>query len=144
MLARSKDGFTTCLVLHIEVNGTITAANAGHLAPYCGSRELTVENGLPLGLVADATYTESTFLLGFDDQITLLTDGVVEARGKKKELFGFDRAAAMAGESAEAIAHAAIAFGQEDDVTVLTLRRRMLSTETATQITSPILTQFPA
>jgi hypothetical protein len=144
MLARSKDGFTTCLVLHIELNGTITAANAGHLAPYCGSRELAVENGLPLGLVADATYTESTFLLGFDDQITLLTDGVVEARGKKKELFGFDRAAAMAGESAEAIAHAAIAFGQEDDVTVLTLRRRMLSTESATQISSPILTQFPA
>jgi hypothetical protein len=36
-------------------------------------------------------------------------------------LFGFDRAAAISAQSAEAIACAAQAFGQNDDITVLTI-----------------------
>jgi hypothetical protein len=123
MLARSKDGFTTCLVVRIHSGGTVTVSNAGHLPPYAGSRELAVENGLPLGLVADFVYPETEFHLAPEDQLTLITDGVVEARGKTRELFGFDRTAAISGRSAEEIANAAIAFGQEDDVTVLTIRR---------------------
>jgi serine phosphatase RsbU (regulator of sigma subunit) len=51
----------------------------------------------------------------------LLTDGVVEARNHGGELFGFKRAAAISTESADQIAHAAEEFGQEDDITVLTL-----------------------
>jgi hypothetical protein len=46
---------------------------------------------------------------------------VVEARNKTGELYGFERTAAISSESAEAIAHAAQAFGQDDDITVLTL-----------------------
>ena len=35
MIARSHDGgFTTCLILRADTDGKITAANAGHLAPY--------------------------------------------------------------------------------------------------------------
>jgi len=45
----------------------------------------------------------------------------VEARGTRGDLFGFDRTCAISTQSAEAIARAAQAFGQEDDITVVTL-----------------------
>jgi hypothetical protein len=38
-------------------------------------------------------------------------------------LFGFERTAAISGESADQIAKAAELFGQDDDITVLTLVR---------------------
>ncbi len=121
MLGRSQGGFTTCLVLRADAEGALTIANAGHIAPYIAGKELLLENGLPLGLSADSTYTESTFQLPQSQQLTLLTDGVVEAREKSGALFGFERTAALSTQSAEAIAAAAQAFGQEDDITVLTL-----------------------
>ena len=121
MLGRSDGGFTTCLVLHLNQDGKGSAANAGHLAPYCGGKELPLLNGLPLGLAAESTYAESTFKLEADQQLTLLTDGVVEARDKAGALFGFDRSAALSTQPAEAIASAAQAFGQDDDITALTL-----------------------
>jgi hypothetical protein len=121
MLARSSGGFTTCLVMRVDPDGTLTAANAGHLAPYLNGLELKLENGLPLGLAADTQYAESTFALAQSARLTLLTDGVVEARNHGGELFGFVRAAAISTETASQIAHAAEQFGQEDDITVLTL-----------------------
>ena len=66
-------------------------ANAGHIAPYLQRQEIPVENGLPLGLDAGATYAESAFHLFLNEQVTILTDGVVEARSKSGELFGFER-----------------------------------------------------
>jgi hypothetical protein len=39
------------------------------------------------------------------------------------ELFGFDRTSAIAADTAESIAQAAQKFGQQDDITVLTLGR---------------------
>ena len=127
MLARSHDGgFTTCLILRADTDGKITAANAGHLAPYLKCKEMVIENGLPLGLSANAVYTESTVQLADHEQLTLLTDGVVEARSKSGELFGFDRTSAIASDSAESIAQAAQRFGQQDDITVLTLSRSLL------------------
>jgi hypothetical protein len=123
MLARSHGGFTTCLVIRVDPDGTLTVANAGHIAPYLEGKELPLENGLPLGITADTIYAESTFQLPRKQQLTLLTDGVVEARDKAGALFGFDRSASLSTQSAEAIAAAAQAFGQEDDITVVTLAR---------------------
>ena len=120
---RSHGGFTTCLVLRAETNGTVTIANAGHIAPYLGGKELTLTNGFPLGLSAQSTYTEGTFQLAAGQQLTLLTDGVVEARDKAGTLFGFDRTAAMSIQTANQIAKTAELFGQDDDITVLTLER---------------------
>ena len=74
-------------------------------------------------LRTDSKYTESTFRLAEDEQLTLVTDGVVEARNGTGELFGFDRTAAIAAGSAESIARTAQDFGQNDDITVLTLKR---------------------
>jgi serine phosphatase RsbU (regulator of sigma subunit) len=59
MIGRSNGGFTTCLVLRVDLGGAITAANAGHLPPYCNGIEVTLDNGLPLGLDAKASYEES-------------------------------------------------------------------------------------
>ncbi|HEY0786636.1 MAG TPA: PP2C family protein-serine/threonine phosphatase [Acidobacteriaceae bacterium] len=96
MIGRSSGGFTTCLVLRVAPDGTLTGANAGHISPYVNSGELQLENGLPLGLSADASYAESTFHLAMNDRPTLLTDGVIEARNKTGELFRFDRAQSSA------------------------------------------------
>jgi hypothetical protein len=121
MLGRSQGGFTTCLVLRADADGRVTVANAGHIAPYLGGHELPLESGLPLGLEPGAVYAETAFRLGESQQLTLVTDGVVEARSKSGELFGFDRTAAISNNSSESIAHAAEDFGQQDDITVLTL-----------------------
>ncbi|HEY1896790.1 MAG TPA: PP2C family protein-serine/threonine phosphatase, partial [Terracidiphilus sp.] len=127
MLGRSKDGFTTCLVLRLDPDGAATVANAGHLAPYLGSKEVPVESGLPLGLAAQADYTESSFHLDTGAEITLVTDGVAEARAKTGELFGFERTASIASHPAAQIAATAAAFGQQDDITVLKIRRQPVS-----------------
>jgi serine phosphatase RsbU (regulator of sigma subunit) len=79
---------------------------------------------LPLGLDANAIYLETSFDLLPGAQLTLLTDGVVEAQGPTGELFGFDRTAAISSQSAESIASIAQSFGQEDDITVVTLSHK--------------------
>lgn len=123
MLARSQGGFTTCLVLRAAPDYTLTIANAGHLSPYLQGTEVEVINGLPLGLAEESTYAESAFMLSENAQLTLVTDGIVEARTRGGELLGFERTAALSTQAAESIAHAAQDFGQEDDITVLTLAR---------------------
>jgi len=116
-------GFATCCAALIEQNGATTVSNAGHLAPYCNGQAWPIDGGLPLGLTPDAAYAEFNFALKTHDRLTLISDGVLEATNKNKELFGFERTEAISGQSAEAIAHAAKDFGQEDDITVLTLVR---------------------
>jgi sigma-B regulation protein RsbU (phosphoserine phosphatase) len=137
MLARSHGGFTTCLVLRADPDGLLTLASAGHLAPYLAGKELALENGLPLGLAAGSTYLESTFHLAPGEQLTLLTDGVVEAHGKTGALFGFERTAAISSQSAGQIAETAELFGQDDDITVLTLMRERVEPLTANPLPVP-------
>jgi serine phosphatase RsbU (regulator of sigma subunit) len=133
MIGRSNGGFTTCLVLRLDGDGAVIMANAGHIAPYVAGKEFEVESGLPLGLTGDAEYAESRMKLEPGQQLTLMTDGVVEARAKNGELFGFERTAALSIEPAEAIARAAQAFGQDDDITVLTIERAAAGNGTIVQ-----------
>jgi hypothetical protein len=122
MLGRSAGGFTTCLVLSVSSAGILTAATAGHIPPYLNGHDLLLENGLPLGIAAGITYPETTFTLPPSARLTLITDGVLEATNPTtKELFGFERTAAISTQSAGEIAAAAQSFGQEDDITVLTI-----------------------
>ncbi len=116
-----QGSMVTCLAMQIAADGTVTLANAGHLPPYRNGEELRIDAGLPLGVVPDVRYTETVLRLAFGDLLTLLTDGVVEARNAQGELFGFERTAAISTQSAESIAQAAQRHGQEDDITVLTL-----------------------
>jgi hypothetical protein len=144
MLARSSGGFTTCLVLRADADGALTIANAGHIAPYLAGMELAIENGLPLGLAANTAYAESTFQLAPNQQLTLITDGVVEARDKSGALFGFQRTAALSIQPAEAIAQAAQAFVQDDDITALTLTRVAAGRQTVPQPVAPGLSPLPS
>ena len=121
MLSRSHGGFTTCLVIRLNLDGSLILANAGHIAPYIDGREIEIDNGLPLGLDGTAEYPETTVLLHNNAQLTLLTDGVVEARNSTGELLGFERTRELSTQTAQQVAHAAQSFGQEDDITVLTL-----------------------
>lgn len=122
LVCSQETGFVTCLCARVLANGEITIANAGHLAPYRNGGEVAIESGLPLGIISGAEYVESTIQLDPEDNLTLLSDGVLEARDAAGELFGFDRTRAVSDQSAGQIAAAAQAFGQEDDITVLTVR----------------------
>jgi phosphoserine phosphatase RsbU/P len=127
-LARSSDGgFITCIALRISASGEAAIANAGHLSPYRNGAEIPLPSGLPLGITADAVYEEVTLKLAPNDRLTLLSDGVVEAQNPAGELFGFDRTAAISTQSADQIALAAQSFGQEDDITVLTVQKTALT-----------------
>ena len=123
-LARSPDGgFITCLCARLSDDGELTVTNAGHLSPYRNGEELDVPADLPLGISPRESYKERTFQLEPGDRLTLLSDGVLEARDAQGMLFGFERTRAISGESATDIAQAARDYGQEDDITVLTLAR---------------------
>jgi len=125
LCGRLKDQFATCLALHIAADGNTTIANAGHLPPYWNGSELALAGSIPLGIVEGAPIEQSTLLLEPGDRLILLTDGIVEAQNKQRELFGFVRAAELAlqDRSSFEIANAAQQFGQEDDITVLRIQR---------------------
>lgn len=121
MLGRLQGGFTTCLAAHLSPDGLLTLANAGHLPPYLNGEELDVPGSLPLGLAEQAQYQTMTVQLQPGDELTFLSDGVVEAQSKSGELFGFERTRALSREPAARIAEAARSFGQIDDITVVTV-----------------------
>lgn len=116
------DGFTTCQAVWFGGNGEVVLSSAGHLPPYLNSQEVNVPGGLPLGVLPDVQYDEVKLYLHPGDRLLLLSDGVVEAR-KSGELFGFDRVRNLSNQTAFYLAEAAREFGQEDDITVLTVRR---------------------
>jgi serine phosphatase RsbU (regulator of sigma subunit) len=122
-LVGRSSGFTTCLILRADPDGTCVVANAGHLPPYVDGREVEMDTGLVLGITAEASYEETVLHLEDGARITLLTDGVVEARSRTGELYGFERTEAVAGAPAAQIAAEAQAFGQEDDITVVSVTR---------------------
>ena len=120
---RLRSGFATCLVLRLDAEGRCLVANAGHLPPFLNGEEVPLPPALPLGLVPDAEYEPTEVGMGSGDRLTLYTDGLLEARNVAGELFGFRRIAEFLAtpRDAKEIAEAAQQFGQDDDITVLTL-----------------------
>jgi hypothetical protein len=114
-------GFTTCCcALFPTGGGPARVANAGHPAPYVDGREMDLEPALPLGVTAEAFYLE-TAVSG--SMFTFVSDGVIEAANAAGELFGFERTREISARPAPEIAEAARAWGQNDDITVVTVRR---------------------
>ena len=118
-----SESFTTCQAAWFGANGELVLANAGHLPPYLNSQEIALPGALPLGVLPEVEYEEVRLYLHPGDRILLLSDGVVEARRPSGEIFGFDRVHNLSNQSAFYVAEAARDFGQEDDITVLTIRR---------------------
>jgi serine phosphatase RsbU (regulator of sigma subunit) len=92
---------------------------------------LTTNNGLPLGIVAESEYEESQHQLTTWDTLVFVSDGVVEARNQRRDLFGFERLQQSLAEhpNADAIARSAQQFGQEDDITVISISRQAVGTK---------------
>ncbi len=123
LIAQGQLGFTTACCIRIALSGQYTLANAGHIAPYIDGREVETPPSLPLGLVPDQHYEAVSGSLAAQQTLVLMSDGVVEARNAAGELLGFERIVPITLQPAQQIADIAKAFGQEDDITVLTLTR---------------------
>ena len=122
-LCNRSQSYATCVALHIEADGKTTIANAGHLAPYLNGKELSMVGNLPLGLSEGIKFDQTTLHLKHRDRLLLITDGVIEAKNAKNELFGFNRTRSISHLPAAFIVKAAEIFGQEDDITVLSIAR---------------------
>jgi len=121
LIAQGQLGFTTACCIRITLEGEYTLANAGHINPYVSGREIDTPPALPLGITSDQTYEIVRGQLAHGERLVLLSDGVPEARNAAGDLYGFDRLPGLTLMSAQDIAEAARRFGQEDDISVLTL-----------------------
>jgi serine phosphatase RsbU (regulator of sigma subunit) len=121
LIAQGQLGFTTACCLRIALSGEYTIANAGHIAPYLCGRELDTPAALPLGILPKQSYEPIRGCLAPGERLVLMSDGVPEARSIAGELYGFERLSSLTLLAAQDIAEAAQRFGQEDDITVLTV-----------------------
>jgi hypothetical protein len=122
---RLQGGFATCVAMRLSSDGQCTIASAGHPSPYLNDSELDLPGALPLGVTPATHYEENTFSLQVGDHFALYTDGLLEARNHSGELYGFDRLESLfdSKPTAAEASDAAVNFGQDDDITVLTLTR---------------------
>jgi serine phosphatase RsbU (regulator of sigma subunit)/predicted ester cyclase len=140
LLARIPSNmFVTCFYAILEPkSGTLSYANAGHDLPYlwrAGAAEELRARGMPLGLMPGMHYEEKEIVLQKGDSTLLYTDGLVEAHDPKGEMFGFPRLRALVSEHAEEerslqetlleelYSFVGEGWEQEDDITLVTLRR---------------------
>jgi serine phosphatase RsbU (regulator of sigma subunit) len=139
LLARIPDNmFVTCFYAILEPeSGSLTYANAGHDLPYLhcnGEAEELRARGMPLGLMLGMGYEEKQTILEAGESALFYSDGLVEAHDPKGEMFGFPRLRELVGEHGEegsleeALLEELYSFvgdgwEQEDDITLLTLRR---------------------
>jgi hypothetical protein len=121
LLLQGEMGFTTACCVQLQRDGSYTVANAGHISPYIGGEEIVTPPSLPLGIEEHQVYEQVSGILTAGQTLVLMSDGVVEARSAKGELYGFERLRQLTLMNANDIADVAVRFGQEDDITVLTV-----------------------
>ncbi len=130
--------FVTCLFAVLDPStGHIVLANAGHNLPFVRSGDDITElraTGMPLGLMEGIRYEETEGDIAPDSNVLLYSDGLIEAHDGAREMFGFDRLrTALAIDDAgsellDRLLETLNAFTgpdheQEDDITLVTLRR---------------------
>src|SRR5215210_3629532 len=139
LLARiPQNMFVTCFYCILDPKrGHLVYANAGHDLPYLQRRGETEElraRGMPLGLMPGMGYEEKEIVLDSGETALFYSDGLVEAHDPKGEMFGFPRLRALIAEHAEErplgeflmeelYSFVGEGWEQEDDITLLTLRR---------------------
>ena len=135
LCGRLQGGFATCIAMRLDRDGNCAISSAGHPAPFLNKHEMNLPGALPLGIQANTTYEETMVRVGVGDHFALYTDGLLEARSESGELYSFARLETLfAGKpnAAEATL-AAVNFGQDDDITVLTLTRLAVGEESTAQ-----------
>jgi len=132
--------FVTCFYAILDPNsGSLRYANAGHDLPYLRRRsaddaEELRARGMPLGLMPGTRYEEKEIVLEAGDSALFYSDGLVEAHDPKGEMFGFPRLRALVADHSEKrslgnflleelYSFTGEGWEQEDDITLLTLRR---------------------
>lgn len=127
------EAHATCLALRIDAAGNVTLANAGHMPPYLNGQPLPIDGALPLGMTHLGDFSSTRFTLAPGDRLVVLSDGVVEATDANRALFGFERTHQLVceGASAAAVAAAAQSWGQEDDISVISVTRTAVPVPTA-------------
>jgi serine phosphatase RsbU (regulator of sigma subunit) len=130
--------FVTCFYAILDPNsGSLTYANAGHDLPYLwhgGDCEELRARGMPLGLMPEMSYEEKEIAFEAGEAALFYSDGLVEAHDPEGEMFGFPRLRALIAEHGEEGAlgvflmeelYSFVGEGweQEDDITLLTLKR---------------------
>src|SRR5215203_2005946 len=130
--------FVTCFYAILDPeSGSLTYANAGHDLPYLyrngGAEELRAR-GMPLGIMPGMSYEEGEVSLAEGNCVLFHSDGLVEAHNPRGEMFGFPRLRALVAEHGEErslgnllleelYSFTGEGWEQEDDITLLTLRR---------------------
>jgi predicted ester cyclase len=130
--------FVTCFYAILDPKiGTLSYANAGHDLPYLwqgGDCEELRARGMPLGLMPGMSYEEKEIVLDAGETALFYSDGLVEAHDREGEMFGFPRLRALIAEHGEErslgeflleelYTFVGEGWEQEDDITLLTLRR---------------------
>jgi predicted ester cyclase len=131
--------FVTCFYCILEPNsGALSYANAGHDLPYLRRRNGDTDElrarGMPLGLMPGMSYEEKKIVLDAEDGVLFYSDGLVEAHDPRGEMLGFPSLGRLVAEHGqegsleEALLGELYSFvgegwEQEDDITLLTLRR---------------------
>jgi serine phosphatase RsbU (regulator of sigma subunit)/predicted ester cyclase len=139
LLARiPQNMFVTCFYAILDLNGaSLTYANAGHDLPYLhrnGDAEELRARGMPLGLMPQMSYEEKEVMLDAGESVLFYSDGLVEAHDPRGEMFGFPRLRELVAEYGkedslegflmeELYSFVGEGWEQEDDITLLTLRR---------------------
>jgi hypothetical protein len=121
LLSQGEIGFTTACCVLMDREGNYGVANAGHISPYVDGEEVVAPPSLPLGLASGIEFGQVSGRLAAGKRMVLMSDGIVEARSAKGELYGFDRLPALTRMPAVDIADVAQRFGQDDDITVVTI-----------------------
>ena len=136
--------FVTCFYAILDPkSATLSYANAGHDLPYLRRSDDDVEElrarGMPLGLMPGMGYEEGEISLAEGNCVLFYSDGLVEAHNPKGEMFGFPRLRKLVAEHAaeerslgsflleELYSFVGEGWEQEDDITLLTLRRSAAS-----------------
>lgn len=82
-------------------NRTLTVSNSGLPRPiyvHNGQNEVIEVTGIPLGLFDEAEYDELQFRMKPGDMFVFFSDGILDARNRKGELFGRGRVEKIVGE----------------------------------------------
>jgi serine phosphatase RsbU (regulator of sigma subunit)/ketosteroid isomerase-like protein len=140
LLARiPQNMFVTCFYAILDPkSASLSYANAGHDLPYLqrrGEAEELRARGMPLGLMPRMGYEEKEIVLDYGEAALFYSDGLVEAHDPQGEMFGFPRLQALIAEHAEEerplgeflmeelYSFVGEGWEQEDDITLLTLKR---------------------
>jgi serine phosphatase RsbU (regulator of sigma subunit)/ketosteroid isomerase-like protein len=130
--------FVTCFYAILNPkSGSLRYANAGHDVPYLHRNSAAEElraRGMPLGLMPGMAYEEKEIELDVGEAALFYSDGLVEAHDPKGEMFGFPRLRALVAKHIEEeplgdflleelYSFVGEGWEQEDDITLLTLRR---------------------